>query len=580
MLAKINPAPRAISIFALALLLAGCTPAGPRALLAGKKCLDRGDLANAVTQLQRAASLLATNATAWNYLGVALQCAGRPDQAADAYQAALRCDRDLMEAHLNLGTLWLDQNKPDLAKAEFTAYTLRRPNQPVGWLKLASAQLRTGEYLPAERSYSSVLSLKANEAEAYNGLGIARLQEGKTRDAFQFFAAAVRLRPDFAAALQNLATVNLEYLHDRNAALANFQAYLALSPHPANYNEVKSLVDSLTQADVKPASSPKNLAVATAAPPVTVPKPAPATAPHTLETRPKNTSLHSPEPKPQPPVPVPTQTVRVQPEPELITTPQTAPIPPVPTAPVATPANPVTTVAENDSPVPPEPDVTPAKTGFWHRLVHPKTAATKPGRTDDSTPVPTDAQTDATQPPPKPAEPRQVILPRYKYFAPAPPAAGDRRTAEAAFTQARQAEQEANWAEASQGYQAAATSDPSWFEAQYNAGVIAHRLHNYGVALPRYELALAIQPASLDARYNFALALQAAGYAADAADELKKILTAKPDDVRTHLALANLCAQQLHDISQARQHYLQVLALQPDHPQAPDIRFWLSSNPE
>ena len=37
-------------------------------------------------------------------------------------------------------------------------------------------------------------------------------------------------------------------------------------------------------------------------------------------------------------------------------------------------------------------------------------------------------------------------------------------------------------------------------------------------------MALAIQPDSADARYNFALALKAAGYAVDAVNELKKIL--------------------------------------------------------
>jgi tetratricopeptide (TPR) repeat protein len=91
-------------------------------------------------------------------------------------------------------------------------------------------------------------------------------------------------------------------------------------------------------------------------------------------------------------------------------------------------------------------------------------------------------------------------------------------------------------------------------------------------------MALAIQPNSVDARYNFALALRAAGFAPDAADELRKILAANPDDVHAHLALANLCAQALHDAPQARQHYLRVLALQPNHPQAADIRFWLSAN--
>jgi Tfp pilus assembly protein PilF len=82
----------------------------------------------------------------------------------------------------------------------------------------------------------------------------------------------------------------------------------------------------------------------------------------------------------------------------------------------------------------------------------------------------------------------------------------------------------------------------------------------------------------VDARYNFALALKAAGYPVDAADQLNKILAAHADEVRAHLALANVSAQSLHDVAQARQHYLKVLELQPDNPQANDIRFWLSAN--
>jgi tetratricopeptide (TPR) repeat protein len=109
--------------------------------------------------------------------------------------------------------------------------------------------------------------------------------------------------------------------------------------------------------------------------------------------------------------------------------------------------------------------------------------------------------------------------------------------------------------------------------------VIAFRLRNFNQSLAAYEMALAIQPDSVDARYNFALTLKAAGYVTDAVNELKKILAANPDELRVHLALGYLYAQQLYDLALARQHYLKVLALDPRHPQAPDIQFWLSSNP-
>ena len=82
--------------FALVLILSGCTPAGPRALLKGRNYLDRGDYAAAAAQFKTATTLLATNAAAWNYYGVALHRAGQPDEAVNAYRRALELDRDLL----------------------------------------------------------------------------------------------------------------------------------------------------------------------------------------------------------------------------------------------------------------------------------------------------------------------------------------------------------------------------------------------------------------------------------------------------------------------------------------------------
>jgi tetratricopeptide (TPR) repeat protein len=176
-------------------------------------------------------------------------------------------------------------------------------------------------------------------------------------------------------------------------------------------------------------------------------------------------------------------------------------------------------------------------------------------------------------------QPAPSPFPRYLYLSPRNPQAGDRRAASGAFTRAREFEQESRWLDALQSYRQATELDPGWFEAQYNYGVIAFRLRNVNQSLAAYEMALAIQPDSVDARYNFALALKVAGYVTDAVNELMKILAANPDEVRAHLALGSLYAQQLRDPVRARRHYLKVLAVNPANPQAADIQFWLSSNP-
>lgn len=580
MSAKIISIRSALLFCALALVVSGCTPAGPGALLKGKKYLERGDYDGAVAQFKKATTLLATNAAAWNYYGVALQGAGQPDDAVNAYQRALELDRDLIEARLNLGSLWLEQNKPETAKTEFTACTLRWPNDPTAWLKLGAAQLKLNETVPAERSFSTVLALKTSEAEAYNGLGLARMQRNKPKEAAQFFAAAVKAKPDYAAALLNLATVSDQNLHDRNAALDSYRAYLALEPRPANWEEVNTLVNNLEQSTLIAATTPAPAPVPVSAPvapvvpvakpvvtpPVAMvePKPQPkiSNAPIARVTSPPVRVTQSPRAqsttkpaltpitRPAPVTTAPVQTVQVTPEPSIVTTPGAAPA----TAPETKPS-------------------------LASRLFgSPKTEpANSTYAASGVTPLP--GAGDVRSKPVKIIAPAPVNFPRYVYLSPRKPAAGDRRAASGAFTQARMAEQDEKWAATLSAYRQAAELDPSWFEAHYNAGVVAQRLRNYSSALTSYENALAVQPGSVDARYNFALTLKAAGYAPDAANELKKILAAHPEEVRAHLALANICAQALRDPTQAREHYLKVLELDPTNPQTADIRFWLAANP-
>ncbi|HVU28726.1 MAG TPA: tetratricopeptide repeat protein [Verrucomicrobiae bacterium] len=536
-----------VASFALfaCILIVGCTPPGPRALLKGKKYLDRGDYAAAVAELKTATSLLATNAQAWNYYGVALQHNGQPSDAVIAYQRALTLDRDLLEAHYNLGCLWLEQNKPDDAKSEFTAYTLRRSNTPEGWLKLGAAQLQAGDILSAEKSFSTALHFSTNNPEAFNGLGLARVKRGQIQDAAQFFAAAIRADAGYAPAILNLATVNQQYLHDNKTALANYRAYLALIPRPANWDAVNAIANGLEQS-INNATD--NSSTPEPTPPANPPKTQVATSrATTTTTRPRSNADSTTRPAQN-------QTVQVQPQPQIVATPDSA----------ETSAEPKSS-ADKNSGAPNH--LNPLN---WFRSGSKNETQTATSSSVTPTPAPKPVKIFPPAPP---------VFPRYLYSSPAKPAPGDRASAERAFTRAREAEIDSRWPSAMDSYHQAATLDPSWFEAQYNYGVLAYRLQNYQSSLMAYEKALAIQPDSVNARFNFALALKAAGYVTDAVNELKKVLAANPDEVRAHLALGNIYAQQLNDPEHARQEYLKVLKLDPRNPQAPDIQFWLSANP-
>ncbi len=595
MLAKKNRLPTWMLLgFLLATLCAGCMAPGPRALLRGKSQLDAGDYAAAADSFRTATSLLPESAAAWNYLGVACQKLQQADNAATAYQRALSLDRDLVEAHWNLGMLYLEQSKNEQAVSEFTAYTLRRSNNPDGWLKLGAAELRLGEIVPAEASFGWVQNrLDPNNAEALNGLGLARLERNRPRDAVLFFAAALQWHPGYASAMLNLAVTEQEYLRDNRTALQYYRAYLDLTPRPDNWEDVSELATTLEQSMVAATSppppppmvvNPTPVAVQTPPPPPPQPQPTENRRSATVAQRPSQYQYAYQKPQ---------ATARVNPPP-VVSHPAPAPLvvkspppvqsqPPVQPQPVVT--QPKVAAAENP-PAEPAPDEgASAKPGFWNHL-NPShwfapTAVDKKYETAGFAPVPPD--NGAAAPPATPAGVESAPAPtfaRYGYQAPARPTGGDRRSASGAFTRARVYEQASQWVDAMQAYRTAAELDPTWFEAQYNYGVLCYRLGDQHQALAAYEMALAIQPESVDARYNFALALKAAGYVPDAVNELKKVLAANPDEVRAHLALANLYAQKLHDTALAREQYLKVLDLDPNNPQAPDIRYWLSANSE
>jgi Flp pilus assembly protein TadD len=563
---------RLLFLVVFAAALAGCGPPGAHALLKGKKLLQEGDYADAADEFKDATEVMATNAEAWNYLGVAEQHAGQFEEAANAYQRALELDRDLTEAHYNLGCLWMDENKPDDAVSEFTSYTLRRVNEPDGWLKLGLAQLRAGDVLTSEKSFSTALYLSPNNAEALNGLGLARMKRSRPEEAQKFFQAAVQAHPDYAPAILNLATVEHEYLRNDQFALDEYRAYLTLNPRPANWDEVNAIAASLDQT---PAAAAAPSAETQQYPPAWQNSaPAENTAPPEQEAmRPQKKKEHrsqavrdNAQEETDETSPAPTETEQVPPDTTIVSAHNSAPKP----------------ARQNDMSGSVETNPQNANNNGGQGNYNPPWFHFQPLQEQGNvkvTPLPPENYSGSPAPV-HIVQPAPPSYPRYLYLSPRKPAPGDRHAASTMFARAREDEAARRFTDALDSYRRATRFDPSWFEAQYNCGVLAYRLSDYQSSLKPYEMALAIHPDSLDARYNFALALKAADYVPDAVDELKKILASHPNDARIHLELGNIYAQKLRDVPRAHAEYLKVLQLDPGNPQASNIEFWLSANPQ
>ncbi len=601
------------------ILLGGCRPPGPAALLAGKRLFERGKPEAAIEQLQSATAILKTNALAWSYLGVAYQQAGLLTNAVSAYEQALKLDRNLVEIHFNLGCALLDLNRVERAKLELSTYTMLRSKDLDAWLKLGTTQLRLREIAAAERSFLEALKVRTNNPVALNGIGLVQMQRNRSRDAVQCFSAAVRQSPVYPPALRNLAVVS-QTLGNRQFALDKYRAYTALKPRPADADAVLTLVRQLEGELAAPPPRPLATNLLAHANLVTNQPKVPATNPVTAVVvrqpapkpeSPPQTSPPKPPPAAAAPVPTPPSRTNIEvvrlPDQPVIRAAQDVP-PPANTTHTSQPAAP--TVAPLSSAATGEKKA--EERGFFSRLnpmnllrrePKPRPTATPlpprrpppsneiavgsatPTETGNAAPVSASAApatapfvTPSTASAPSPA-PEARKVPRYTYRSPAKPQPGNREDAQRAFAQGVQSQRAERLNEAIQSYSQAAQVDPGFFEAWYNLGLAAHQARRFQQSLAAYETALAIEPTSADARYNFALVLRDAGYWLDVVNELEKLLAASPEEARAHFALGNLFAQKLREPQRARPHYLKVLEVEPRHPQAASIRYWLAANP-
>ncbi len=364
----------------VALLLAGCQPSGPEALVRGDQELQAGHPAEAIRLLELAATKLPTDAQTWNHLGLAYHAAGRLNDAQKAYLRALNFNRNLADVQYNLGELHVDFGNGREAEAAFRAYLNASPDNarhPGAWRGLGQSLVLQRQFASAETAFGNILRIDPNDADAWNRLGLARVQIRHYRDAYQAFGQAARLDPTLASAHLNLGVTAQQYLGDRKAALQHYRDYLA--SNPADADAVRRTVHELevklglVRPEVPPAPTntpPATLARGTSnetgarvvptnrpAPPSTVVAPTNAPRVEAPRTPVPPAVARTPKPTPVPPPAVatnPPPAIVLRPTNPVVVPPAVAkPVAVEVAAPVPEPANPVLQVVRVDDEPPP-----------------------------------------------------------------------------------------------------------------------------------------------------------------------------------------------------------------------------------
>jgi Flp pilus assembly protein TadD len=193
---------------------------------------EKGQIDEAINQLQEALRLKPDNSAVRNNLGIVLAKKGRFDEAIRQFQEAIRLQPDYAGAHNNLGTAFNMTGQTDAAIYQFQEAIRLQPDYAGAHNNLGAALFTAGKTDAATRQFQEALRLKPGDAKVHYNFGVALLKQDRIADAIGQFRETIRLKPDLAGAHNNLGTALLKQ-GQIDAAINQFQEALRLAPNDA-----------------------------------------------------------------------------------------------------------------------------------------------------------------------------------------------------------------------------------------------------------------------------------------------------------------------------------------------------------
>lgn len=159
------------------------------------------------------------------------------DQALKLYHALLQQQPDNIEAHYNLGLLFLRQANLAAATKQFRNVISLFPQAVNAHEHLANIYLQQEQLDLAEKHYNLVLEQHPQDPDVLNNIGILYLKRNELQSALKQFGKALQADPKHASALNNMAATFLQ-LDRFEDAMTYYLHLLELEPHSleAHYN--------------------------------------------------------------------------------------------------------------------------------------------------------------------------------------------------------------------------------------------------------------------------------------------------------------------------------------------------------
>jgi len=169
-----------------------------------------------------------TSGTAWEHymLGLELRKSGDLTNAETAFKRTLELDPKHVKGHLNLGRVYLDQDKPKEARTYILAALKLDSTSSDGYRLLGRVHAALKQNEEAIASYRLALLRNPGDAWSMNNLALILIQQRRFAEALPPLARAVKLDSTVAVFHNNLG-IALEHLGQYGLATTAFRSALA-----------------------------------------------------------------------------------------------------------------------------------------------------------------------------------------------------------------------------------------------------------------------------------------------------------------------------------------------------------------
>ena len=191
-----------------------------------------------LTLFARAIEVTEDNALAHHNLGHALAVQGNQRAAIPHFNEALRLRPNYAQAYQNRGSAYAAQGQTEAAMADFREAIRWRPDYESAYCCLASLLAQQSKLAEAESNFVAAVHFKPDYAEAHMKLGNLLILEGREPEGFAHLQSAVASEPTYAEGQYYLGGA-LARRHEFGAAVECFRAAIRLKPaYPAALNDL------------------------------------------------------------------------------------------------------------------------------------------------------------------------------------------------------------------------------------------------------------------------------------------------------------------------------------------------------